>query len=86
MGLERSDGPALIYPGREHSVVGDTGSAKSWLACACAVAEMAKGNRMVYIHYEEASPAGTVERLLLLGADAETIAECSPSSGRPPRR
>jgi hypothetical protein len=68
VGLARNDGVKFIYPAREHAVVADTGAGKSWLSAAMAVAEMRKGNRVVYIHYEEPEPTLTVEWLMLLGA------------------
>ena len=71
--MPRSDGVSLIYPAREHTIVAETGAGKSWVACMCALAEMRKGNRVVYIHYEEADPAITIERLMFLGAGPEMI-------------
>lgn len=73
IGITRSDGQRGIYPGREHAVVGETESGKSWFASACTAAELAVGNHVVYIHYEENDPGSTVERLLLLGVDAAVI-------------
>jgi hypothetical protein len=57
----------LIYARREHVIVGDTESGKTWLALACAAVELAGGNSVVYIHYEEPGPESTIERLRLLG-------------------
>jgi hypothetical protein len=73
LGMPRRDGVHLIYPGREHVVLGDTESGKSWFALGCVVAELLKGNMVVYIHYEEPDETSTIERLLLLGLDADTI-------------
>ena len=73
LGVPRSDGLRLLYPGRDHTVISDTGAGKTWIANACAMAEIAAGNRVVYVHYEEADPASTIERLLLLGADADDV-------------
>ena len=39
---------------------------KSWFAIACVVAELTKGNRVIYVHFEEADPADTIERLQAL--------------------
>ena len=73
LGVARSDGVRLIYPGREHSVVADTEAGKTWIATACAAAEIEAGNRVVYVHYEETDPASTVEKLRLLGADPDDV-------------
>jgi hypothetical protein len=73
LGLHRSDGLQLIYPGREHAFVGETESGKTWLALGCAAAELNRNNHVVYIHYEEGDPASTIERLQLLGVDIALI-------------
>jgi Bifunctional DNA primase/polymerase, N-terminal len=73
LGVYRSDGLLLIYPGREHAIVGETESGKTWLVLACVAAEIGRGNLVVYIHYEESDPGSTIERLLLLGVDAAAI-------------
>lgn len=67
VGLTRTDGQRLIYPGREHAVVGETESGKSWFALACVAAELLADRFVVYVHYEEPDPGSTVERLRLLG-------------------
>jgi hypothetical protein len=73
MGLVRSDGQRHIYPGREHSVVGETESGKTWFADACVAVELLSGNYVSYIHYEEGDPESTIERLRLLGVPAALI-------------
>jgi hypothetical protein len=73
LGLRRSDGLQLIYPGREHAVLGETESGKTWFALGCVAAELSAGNQVVYIHYEEGDPASTIERLQLLGVDPVLI-------------
>lgn len=75
IGAIRSDGQRFIYPGREHSVLGETESGKTWLALACVAAELVRGNRVVYLHYEESDPGSTIERLRLLGVTAEDITD-----------
>jgi hypothetical protein len=67
VGLARSDGLQLLYPGKEHSVIGEMEAGKSWVALACAAAELADGNPVVYIHFEESDPSDSVERLQALG-------------------
>jgi len=73
IGFARSDGQKLIYPGREHAVLGETESGKTWFADACAAVELRLGHRVVYVHYEEGDPGSTIERLRLLGVDDATI-------------
>jgi hypothetical protein len=74
IGVHRSDGLQLVYPGREHAVLGETESGKTWLALACVAPELTLGHHVVYIHYEEGDPASTIERLQLLGVDPALIA------------
>ena len=87
MGLVRSDGLRMIYPGREHTVLGETESGKTWFALACVLAEIMAGSTVVYIHYEESDPASTIERLRMLGlsADAITTGLRFVAPGRPVR-
>ena len=75
IGASRSDGQRFIYPGREHALLGETESGKTWLALACVAAEIVNGNRVVYLHYEESDPGSTIERLRLLGVPPSTIVE-----------
>ncbi len=74
VGVHRSDGLQLVYPGREHAVLGETESGKTWFALACVAAELSLGHDVVYIHYEEGDPASTIERLRLLDVDPALIA------------
>lgn len=73
IGISRTDGQKLLYPGREHLVFGETEAGKSWFALECVAVELRRGRNVVYIHYEEGDAAGTVERLQLLGATPEQI-------------
>jgi hypothetical protein len=74
IGVYRRDGIRFIYPGKEHSVIGEMESGKSWFALACVAAELNNGNTVVYIHFEESDPSDTVERLQALGVPDEAIA------------
>ncbi|MEN3223392.1 hypothetical protein PUR22_21345 [Mycolicibacterium porcinum] len=74
IGIERSDGARFIYPSREHVVLGETESGKTWFALGCVSAELGKGHGVLYIHYEEPDPTSTVERLRLLGVPDTAIA------------
>jgi hypothetical protein len=75
VGLERSDGQRLVYPGREHAILGPTESGKTWFVIACAIAEMRRGNNVLYVHYEEADATSTIERLRILGVPDDMIRE-----------
>jgi hypothetical protein len=75
IGAERSDGIRLLYPAKWHTVIGLTGCGKSWLACWHAAAELEQGNTVVYLHFEEAGPAPTMERFRALGLDDDVIAD-----------
>lgn len=74
IGMARSDGVRFIYAGREHTVLGETESGKTWFALGCAAAELLKGNHVVYVHYEEPDATSTIERLRLLGVPDTVIA------------
>ena len=73
LGLTRSDGLITLYPGREHAVIGEMESGKSWWALACTAAELLAERHVVYIHFEESDPLGTVERLQDLGCTDHEI-------------
>lgn len=73
VGVVRSDGHRFIYPGLEHAVIGEMESGKSWFALGCVAAELKAGHRVVYVHFEEPSPADTLDRLRLLGVPTEIL-------------
>lgn len=73
VGIARTDGQKVIYPGKEHSVYGETEAGKSWFVLECAAVEMRMGRDVVYIHYEEGDPGSTIERLRLLGVTDAAI-------------
>lgn len=75
VGMARSDGLRLLYPGKEHTVVGEMESGKSWFMLGCAAAELVAGHHVVYIHFEESDPGDTVERLVLLDVPQDAILE-----------
>ncbi|MFG3709491.1 DnaB-like helicase N-terminal domain-containing protein [Micromonospora sp. NPDC047730] len=75
IGVARRDGLRFIYPGKEHSVIGEMEAGKSWFALACVAAELDQGHHVVYVHFEEADPSDTVERLQALGVPDPAIAE-----------
>ena len=70
--LHRSDGQALLYPGRIHCLQGEPESLKSWLA-QVAVAEVLKAEQPVlYLDFED-SPGSVVSRLRALGCTPQQI-------------
>ena len=70
--LRRSDGLCLLYRGETHSLAGESGSGKSWLA-QHAVAEVLRGGgSAVYIDYES-NPRSVYRRLQLLGCTREDL-------------
>lgn len=64
VGAHRKDGLRFFYPGLEHAVIGETEGGKTWFLLASAAEELITGNRVVYVHFEENDPGGTVSRLL----------------------
>ncbi len=73
VGVARNDGLRTLYPGKEHAVIGETESGKSWYALASAAAELVNGNHVVYVHFEESDATDTVERLRALDVPADVI-------------
>ncbi len=73
VGISRSDGQKVIYPGREHTIFGETESGKSWFALESAAVEIRMGRDVLYIHYEEGDPGSTIERLQLLAVTPAEI-------------
>jgi len=67
IGFPRIDGKRLLYRGKEHVIIGEMESGKSWFSLACCASEISAGNHVVYIHFEESDPTFTVERLQQLG-------------------
>lgn len=72
-GVLLGDGSGLLYPGKWHTVIAPTASGKSWFAAQCVYDELIADQTVVYIHYEETLPAGTIGRLLDMGLDVDLI-------------
>jgi len=70
--FERTDGQALIYPGKIHSIYGESESGKSLIAQFICAAEIGRGNKVLYIDFED-SPAQVIKRLQLFGAGSQAI-------------
>jgi len=75
VGVYRSDGVQFLYGGREHYILGGTEAGKTWVADMCVAAELNRGNHVAYVHFEEADPGSTVERLRLLGVTDAMMTE-----------
>jgi hypothetical protein len=73
LGIHRSDGLQLLYPGKEHSVIGEMESGKTWFAAACVAAELEMANHVVYVHFEEPDPGDLIGRLHALGISDTAI-------------
>lgn len=70
--MTREDGKSLMYHGRVNMMYGPSESAKSWIALGACLQEMAKGERVVYIDFED-EPINTLDRLRHLGAGADDV-------------
>lgn len=67
LGMARTDGLRLVYPGKEHTVIGEMESGKSWFALVSVAAELNAEHHVVYAHFEECDPSDSVDRLVALG-------------------
>jgi hypothetical protein len=68
----RSDGQALFYLGKTHTIAGESEAGKDWAAQCASADEMKTGNHVVYIDFED--DEGTVgNRLLTIGLGRDLI-------------
>jgi hypothetical protein len=65
----RDDGRAILYPALWHTCIAPTTSGKSWFALWHCISEIRAGRTVVYAHFEEASPAGTIGRIRQIAPD-----------------
>lgn len=70
--LCRRDGAALLYPGKVHSLAGEPGAGKTWIALAAVAQVLADGERTMVIDHEDRLDT-TVRRLAQLGVPPELI-------------
>jgi hypothetical protein len=70
--LKRTDGEALLYPGRTHWLSGEPETGKSWIALAAAREAIWARRAVVYVDFED-SPEGTVGRLMALCLAVEEV-------------
>lgn len=66
--LTRSDGVALLYPGKMHMFQAEPTAGKSWIGCFACVEALAIGGSALWIDYED-TPRGIVGRMVTLGCD-----------------
>lgn len=72
--LHRSDGAAVLYPGKVHSIVGEPESGKGWLVLHGTTQILEQGGHVLYIDWE-ADDTTQVTRLLELGVPPAIILE-----------
>lgn len=75
VGASREDGARYLYPRRWHTVIGPTTAGKSWWALVHAAVVLMAGGYVLYCHFEETTPVGTIARLRRLGVPDEVILE-----------
>lgn len=73
--LRRADGKALIYPGRVTTLMGESGSGKSWLGGVHLVAEVIRSGGSCWIIDYEDQPDGVIGRLRAVGLSDDEIAD-----------
>jgi hypothetical protein len=71
----RSDGQALLYPGKEHTVMGEPESAKSWLELYIARCVLERGGKVLWIDFEDDETTIVGRLHFELGVDAEVLRE-----------
>ena len=72
--LVRDDGAGLFYPGRVNSLFGEGGSGKTLIALDVAVAEVQRGETIMFIDFED-EPVNMIARLHALGLSDRQIME-----------
>lgn len=70
--LERDDGQALLYPGRLNMLYGPSEAAKSWISMFASIQQMERGERVVYLDFED-EPVNALDRMKLLGASYDDL-------------
>lgn len=70
--LRRSDGVGLFYEGRVNSLYGQSEAAKSWIALMACQQEMALGERVMYLDFED-EPTFTLARARALGVGDDDV-------------
>lgn len=74
--LERKDGKCLIYPGRLHSIYGEPGHGKTWVALHLVREQLQRGNTVAYLDYDEDDAGKSIAlRLKSLGVSPQIVRE-----------
>ena len=71
--LTRSDGGALLYPGKMHMFQAEPTAGKSWVACVACVEAITMGGAALWIDFEDTA-RGIITRFLQLGLDPGLLA------------
>lgn len=72
--LARTDGFQLFYRGKVNNLIGESESGKTWVALLAVVQEIKKGNRVVFVDYED-SPTALAIRLTAMGLTQTQLTE-----------
>ena len=72
--LTRTDGAALLYAGKLHSLQAEPSVGKTWIALLAAIQILEVGGSVVFLDYED-SPSGILGRVLALGAEPAHVRE-----------
>jgi hypothetical protein len=70
--LRREDGNHILYAGKINAIFGESESGKTWVALEAVRQELAKGNRVFYIDFED-SARGIMNRLKTLKTPPEAL-------------
>jgi len=71
----RTDGVALLYPGKIHAINAESESGKTWMALSICAEVMLEGEQVFFIDFED-SPASVVGRLVDLGVPVDVVEVC----------
>ena len=72
--LARTDGPCLIYAGKNHVFSGEPESCKGWAALHASAERVRAGEHVLYLDFEDVA-ATVIPRLLALGLDEQELVE-----------
>jgi hypothetical protein len=79
--LTFTDGQPLFYAGKVNGIIGESESGKTWIALQAVTQALDKGQRVLYMDFEDAA-AGIVSRLKSLGVtDFTGLSYMSPDEG-----
>jgi hypothetical protein len=79
--LTFTDGQPLFYAGKVNGIIGESESGKTWIALQAVTQALSRGQRVLYMDFEDAAP-GIVSRLKSLGVtDFAGLSYMSPDEG-----